>query len=1070
MERIKNNWEKPVLILIFIIVAGMYIYLGDNIVITKDKILDFYVPQYQILKDTGTFFDYDASVPILGNISRSYLPSSISVMSFLFCVFPAYIALELCYIVKLLLSFIGTRMLVTEYLGDKSTKYKGLSLLLCVLYGLINIYPYITLSFACIPILLYYLSKFDCKIIKSYIPLIVCCLFIDFIHVGIYLISVMALVFIIYNKKHLNNYIGLVIIFLSDMLLNITEIVDVFFNSQVINTSDGNKYEFLDSFIYCGTGSIGIQIIIVPVVIILLVRGIIHCGIKNHLQEILILADILFNSIIMCLLDKLSILRNLEILDMRYINLFLWFYLFSCCLFRIYDFKIGKITGILCCLAGVILIVFSNGTYNDYYKNLSNLFFDGNYMTYKEYYSEELFKQIKEDIEYDKEWSIAYGFEPAVLNYNGISTIDGYDDCYNNIYYEEFEKIIAPTLDNSELISKLHTENKNACYVYADDEVNSLDIDMKAFKDWGGRYVFSAVEISNYNELGLILVDNYESNDGIYNIYLYKTESYYNNKNHSQIKFSQRKITLDDRNYGKILEKMENMLEEANAIKEENDKKLDGEILVQIGKTEEFEQMLEEANKYVDDLETAYCIDTIEFNRNINNEEIIDEKDELYEEYLEASDDLMAMYREISKSPYKEILLKKYNSGLVDSINDYEDMTEEKKETNIECENLVNEYKIEVAKNSNEKKTAEIYKKLVELHDKEAIDEGYDNYLEYSYDCLYIRDYSVEDIKELCKIIKKKCQYYVAEAFSYANDISQYDPGYITEDDKATFNMLYKYVGKVDEELELSMKYLLDNELYDLKWKNNKAQIGMTTSLKSYGDGYIIDMPIKDSLDLFTYIHEFGHFNETFYQDEDRIISYSNVDTSEIHSQGLELLIASQYKDMYGKETGTYLEISDVVNMINSIYSACMYTEFEIYSFEHPKASIEELAEEFYDLKSEYGYDNNSENGESYDWVYVNHFFECPCYYVSYATSALAALELYEMSYEDYERACDKYMRISALSSAWCFKETLDYVGMEDVLEADNTVLIFKSTLDIIEAAYNNLMDYYPTEFNIKNS
>lgn len=73
-----------------------------------------------------------------------------------------------------------------------------------------------------------------------------------------------------------------------------------------------------------------------------------------------------------------------------------------------------------------------------------------NDLTYREFYSTDLFEKAKEDIGYCGQWSVAYGFYPAILEYNDIATLDGYLGFYSQNYKEEFRKMIAPALDRVE--------------------------------------------------------------------------------------------------------------------------------------------------------------------------------------------------------------------------------------------------------------------------------------------------------------------------------------------------------------------------------------------------------------------------------------------------------------------------------------------------------------------------------------------------------------------------------------------------------------------------------------------
>ena len=63
----------------------------------------------------------------------------------------------------------------------------------------------------------------------------------------------------------------------------------------------------------------------------------------------------------------------------------------------------------------------------------------------------------------------------------------------------------------------------------------------------------------------------------------------------------------------------------------------------------------------------------------------------------------------------------------------------------------------------------------------------------------------------------------------------------------------------------------------------------------------------------------------------------------------------------------------------------------------------------------------------------VTHLFQQPFYMISYATSALAALEIFQVSAEDRGAAADIYMQISALGTAEPYCEVLEQCGLADI-------------------------------------
>jgi len=156
------------------------------------------------------------------------------------------------------------------------------------------------------------------------------------------------------------------------------------------------------------------------------------------------------------------------------------------------------------------------------------------FISYKEFFAEDLFMKIKKDISYSDEMVVAFGFQPSVLMYNGFNCIDGQSSIFPLSYKRRFRALVAPELEinqkdrewydnwgcrlylfNSEL-SNEPTRNKDTSPV-------KLNIDMGVFKnDFNGKYILSRAEISNSNTLGLELIKRYYDDNSIYTIYLYQ--------------------------------------------------------------------------------------------------------------------------------------------------------------------------------------------------------------------------------------------------------------------------------------------------------------------------------------------------------------------------------------------------------------------------------------------------------------------------------------------------------------------------------------------------------------------
>ena len=66
-----------------------------------------------------------------------------------------------------------------------------------------------------------------------------------------------------------------------------------------------------------------------------------------------------------------------------------------------------------------------------------------------------------------------------------------------------------------------------------------------------------------------------------------------------------------------------------------------------------------------------------------------------------------------------------------------------------------------------------------------------------------------------------------------------------------------------------------------------------------------------------------------------------------------------------------------------------------------------------------------------YYWVEIGHLFDAQMYYISYATSAFGAFEIWEQYQKDPGRATETYLKISAMSDE-SYVEALGDAGFRD--------------------------------------
>ena len=478
----------------------------------------------------------------------------------------------------------------------------------------------------------------------------------------------------------------------------------------------------------------------------------------------------------------------------------------------------------------------------------------------------------------------------------------------------------------------------------------------------------------------------------------------------------------------------------------------------------------------LDKMYTQQALNEIRYYRDVNNEEYASIDTELQQIYRDVVDQFLQVVRDVLGTEYRESFGAHIgDEEMVEDYLDYEDMTEELQAL-LDEENALEqqydqasmaEYTVTV---KGQKWTEASYNEAIEeltwremLAISTALDRakneaicpifldlvknrnaraqiyGYDNYAEYAYTDLYNRDYTIEEIKSVYAAVKEYIVPVLSEVEErvYAgnlNDLLYMD--YLTED--YVIEVVGRHMGDIDPALAEVYQYMVDHHLYDIDYDPNKMNVGYTTTLYEYQEPFIFNTPDYSYYDLETMIHEFGHYNEAFHAGTTLITDVTNMDVAEIHSQGLELLYLEYADDVYGEGLGDTARQMVLYQMLYSVIDGCLYDEFQnaVFAADHDMTE-EEVNQLFRRLSEEYGYVYYDTEDAAYDWVDVPHTFSSPMYYVSYGTSALAALDIWTIAQEDRQAGIDKYMELTTYGLTTTYCELLEKCGLKSIFEEE---------------------------------
>jgi hypothetical protein len=162
--------------------------------------------------------------------------------------------------------------------------------------------------------------------------------------------------------------------------------------------------------------------------------------------------------------------------------------------------------------------------------------------TFSDFFLEDTFQEITDYIDMpQKDYRvISIGFTPSIALYNGFYTLDMYLSSYSLDYKSNFRTIIEKELEKDINIKKYFDDTGKRCYLFTSalgknwyyrkhefPKTISVDLNIDQFKNMGGQFIFSAVEIDNYEQNSLLFHKLFESSDSKkLNIYLYEATKF----------------------------------------------------------------------------------------------------------------------------------------------------------------------------------------------------------------------------------------------------------------------------------------------------------------------------------------------------------------------------------------------------------------------------------------------------------------------------------------------------------------------------------------------------------------
>jgi len=562
--------------LLLIQAAVFLVFRGDSYFQIHDN-LDLFMGHYEMLKKWNLWFAHGVDAPILHGVSRDLFGSEFNLYNMFYILLPSYCAYLAGYAAKIAIGIFSFNLLAKDVYKERYNNYKPLIIVIATAYGLIPVFPTYGIAFTSVPLIIYFLRKlYYTETLKDRLPwylAVFCYPFVSyFSYHGFFILCYMVVAVIILwvkdKKFPVSTFASIVVLSLGYVLFEY-RLFGAMLGSDTVTirtTMDHGDLtfgqamktafaEFVNASFHSEDSHTYIVLGVVLVALVLINARYIRDGkAKRILTDPinLVMLWIIFNVLIFGLyqfapfrhLFEMLVppLTGFEFARTAYFNTFLWYAELLLVCVRMYG--LGKknlrlLANAIAALA-VLVVMFVPQVYNDFYYTCYNQAYkvikhkETSTVNYNEFYSEDLFEDIKDEIGYNGEWAASYGFHPAILNYNGIASVDGYLGMYAQEYKDKWQKVIEPAFPGSPSLADYYMgwgarvnlisaddENTYAPLRVMDPADKRLIANMDELKSLDCKYIFSRFAISNASEIGLDLRGKFTHESSPYTIFVY---------------------------------------------------------------------------------------------------------------------------------------------------------------------------------------------------------------------------------------------------------------------------------------------------------------------------------------------------------------------------------------------------------------------------------------------------------------------------------------------------------------------------------------------------------------------
>ena len=432
---------------------------------------------------------------------------------------------------------------------------------------------------------------------------------------------------------------------------------------------------------------------------------------------------------------------------------------------------------------------------------------------------------------------------------------------------------------------------------------------------------------------------------------------------------------------------------------------------------EAFHRACYDAEQMLIKIDTAASLSELESDADALDDALAARASRQTQAYYDAADLYDQTLYAVSQGEHSKLLSREFETWQVEIFKSYDqEASQESLSLGAQESELVRQYgALSAQETLDADAAADVYLELVKVRAKMAELAGASSYADYAYSAYYSRDYTPQDAQKIWQTAKED---FAPLLTKYSDALSQAiaDRGLsgasdITEQD--VLGALSYGASRMSPEVSSAADYLIEHGLYDISYSDRKLPTGYTSYLYTFVVPFIFNCPYGSYADYTDMFHEFGHWLSGYYHGSNALYGIIDYDLSELQSQGMEVMFLQFYDELFEGDADL-LRARTIMNLVYSVVTGAMYDEFQQKVYMEPDLTKDRLLGIFREVYESYGFETY--DGYEYEWTEVIHNFQQPLYYISYAVSAIPALELYVRSTQSPNDAMDTYLRVASMS------------------------------------------------------